>query len=105
MSRRIPTYLADPEAAAVVQRRAANLRRLRRELNLSAPVLARRAGIDHSYFYEVENGRLALATLRQLDRLAKAFDMSAADLLAELDKPTPLDEWSAANKDATCLLL
>ena len=46
MSRRIPTYLADPEAAAVVQRRAANLRRLRRELNLSAPVLARRAGIE-----------------------------------------------------------
>jgi hypothetical protein len=41
----------------------------------------------HSYFYEVENGRLALATLRMLDQIARAFGMTSSALLAELDAP------------------
>ena len=42
-----------------------------------------------SYIYEIENGRVALASLRILDRFAKGFGMAPADLLAELDRVLP----------------
>ncbi len=86
-NRRRPTYYNDPQLVEAVARRAANLRRLRKVHKISAPRLAQRVGMYHSYFYEVENGRLALATLRMLDQIARAFGMTSSALLAELDAP------------------
>lgn len=39
-----------------------------------------------SYIYEIENGRVAFASLRILDRFAKALGMKPHELLAELDR-------------------
>lgn len=90
MSRAKVDYQDRPDLTEAVKRRAANLRRLRGERSLTATALALAAeDMAPSYIYEIENGRVALASLRILDRFAKGFGMAPADLLAELDRVLP----------------
>lgn len=87
MARDKVAYAARADLARTLKRRATNLRRLRHGCCMTAKELARSAeDMAPSYIYEIENGRVALASLRILDRLAKAFGMQPHELLAELDR-------------------
>ena len=59
---------------------AANLRKLRRRQNLSQEELAYRADIDRTYISALEREVYA-ATIDVLDRLARALDVEAWELL------------------------
>jgi len=50
------------------------------------PIAAAAEDMAPSYIYEIENGRVAFASLRILDRFAKALGMKPHELLAELDR-------------------
>lgn len=97
MSRAKVNYQDRHDLGEAVRRRAANLLRVRTERKLTATALALAAeDMAPSYIYEIEGGRVALASLRILDRLAKALGMRPHELLAELDRelepapePTP----------------
>lgn len=65
------------KATAIV---AWNLRRLRVKRALSQEALAVDAGVDRSYVGRIERG-VENPTVETLDRLAKALDVSAAELL------------------------
>ncbi|MBR1240269.1 helix-turn-helix transcriptional regulator [Bradyrhizobium sp. AUGA SZCCT0274] len=65
------------KATAIV---AWNLRRLRVKLALSQEALAVDAGVDRSYVGRIERG-VENPTVETLDRLAKALDVPAAELL------------------------
>lgn len=59
---------------------AENLRRLRAERGLSQEAFALVSGIHRTYIGGIERGERNV-TLDTLARIAKAFDMEAADLL------------------------
>jgi transcriptional regulator with XRE-family HTH domain len=59
---------------------AANLRRLRKKQGLSQEELAYRASIDRGYISSIERGVYAV-TIDILDRLARALDVEAWELL------------------------
>jgi transcriptional regulator with XRE-family HTH domain len=59
---------------------AANLRRLRKKQGLSQEELAYRANIDRTYVSSIERGVYAV-TIDILDRLARALDVEAWELL------------------------
>jgi transcriptional regulator with XRE-family HTH domain len=59
---------------------AANLRRLRKKQGLSQEELAYRANIDRTYISSIERGVYAV-TIDILDRLARALDVEAWELL------------------------
>ncbi len=63
---------------------ALNLRRLRRAKRLSQEELAHRADIDRTYVSALERCQYA-AGIDVLDRLARALDVEAADLLRRGD--------------------
>ena len=85
MSRAKVEYQDRHDLAEAVRRRAANLLRIRTERKLTAPALALAAeDMAPSYLYEI-----AFASLRILDRLAKALGMQPHELLAELDREVP----------------
>lgn len=58
----------------------ARLRRLRLDRGVSQNELGRRSGLETSYLSKIENGVL-LPGLRNLDRIARALDMSLAEAL------------------------
>jgi len=90
VSRTKVEYQGRQDLAETVKRRAANLRRLRGERSLTARALALAAeDMSPSYIYEIENGRVAIASLRILDRFAKGLGMQPHELLAELDREVP----------------
>jgi transcriptional regulator with XRE-family HTH domain len=62
-----------------------NLAALRERLGISQAELAKRANIDQSYISRMEAGRNDNPSLETLVKLASAFDMSAAELIAALD--------------------
>lgn len=62
---------------------AKNIRRLRREQGVSQEGLAERCGLHRTYVGSVERGERNV-TLSSLELLAKALDVSAADLLTEV---------------------
>jgi transcriptional regulator with XRE-family HTH domain len=59
---------------------ATNLRRYRKAAGLNQEELAHRVGIDRTYVSSLER-RVYAASIDLLDRLAKALDIEAADLL------------------------
>ncbi|MBV9561819.1 MAG: helix-turn-helix transcriptional regulator [Bradyrhizobium sp.] len=59
---------------------ALNLRRLRHEKALSQEELAHRAGIDRTYISAIERSLYAVS-IDVLDKLSRALDVEAADLL------------------------
>lgn len=90
MSRAKVEYQDRHDLAEAVRRRAANLLRVRTERKMTVTALAIAADdMGRSYIYDMENGRVALASLRILDRLAKGFGMQSHELLAELDREVP----------------
>jgi transcriptional regulator with XRE-family HTH domain len=62
-----------------------NLAALRERLGISQAELAKRANIDQSYISRMEAGRNDNPSLDTLVKLARAFDMSVAELIAALD--------------------
>ena len=76
------------KATAIV---AWNLRRLRVKRDLSQEALAVDAGVDRSYVGRIERG-IENPTVETLDRLAKALEVPAAELLVvpkSTEKPSP----------------
>lgn len=76
------------KATAIV---AWNLRRLRVKRDLSQEALAVDAGVDRSYVGRIERG-VENPTVETLDRLAKALEVPAAELLLvpkSNEKPPP----------------
>ena len=76
------------KATAIV---AWNLRRFRVKRDLSQEALAVDAGVDRSYVGRIERG-VENPTVETLDRLARALDISAAELLLvpkSNEKPPP----------------
>jgi transcriptional regulator with XRE-family HTH domain len=68
-----------------------NLRRLRVKRALSQEALAVDAGVDRSYVGRIERG-VENPTVETLDRLAKALEVPAAELLSvpkSTEKPPP----------------
>lgn len=63
---------------------AANLKRYRRERGVSQEELAHLAEIDRTYISSLERCQYA-ASIEVVDRLAKALEVQAADLLKSLD--------------------
>jgi len=59
---------------------AANLRRHRKKQGLSQEELAHRAAIDRTYISSIERGLYGV-TIDVLDRLARALDLDAWELL------------------------
>jgi transcriptional regulator with XRE-family HTH domain len=59
---------------------AENLRRLRKRQGLSQEELAYRANVDRTYISSIERGVYAV-TIDILDRLARALDVEAWELL------------------------
>lgn len=87
MARDKVSYADRVDLAETLKRRAKNLRRLRLGCCMTAKELALAAeDMAPSYIYEIENGRVALASLRILDRLAKALGMRSHELLEVLDR-------------------
>lgn len=79
----------DPLAAAVGARVAA----LRAARNWEPSELARRTGMSDKYIWRIENGQLAPG-LRNLARLAAAFDLTLSGLL----KGVAVPEGMATNR-------
>lgn len=80
--------LADEALRAAAAVRAENLRRLRAERGLTGPELHALTGITASRIYALEHGRQPLS-LATIDRFALVFDLTPAQLLAELDGTAP----------------
>jgi transcriptional regulator with XRE-family HTH domain len=64
----------------------ARIRELRNGAELSQEELAARAGVHWTYLSDLERGRQS-ATLDIVNRLARALEISIADLFAPLDEP------------------
>lgn len=70
----------DPISAAF----GAALREVRSSRGVSQDVLARRAHVQRTYVVDVEQGRRNL-TLRNIVRLARALEVSLAELMGKVD--------------------
>jgi len=66
-------------------RRAANMRRLRRERGFNRARMSQQTGIGHTYITEMECGSRAISILT-IDRLGAGLGMASSAVLAELDK-------------------
>lgn len=66
-------------------RRAANMRRLRRERGYNRMRMSKQTGIGHTYITEMECGSRAIS-IRTIDRLGAGLGMASSAVLAELDK-------------------
>ncbi|MBS0363392.1 MAG: helix-turn-helix transcriptional regulator [Proteobacteria bacterium] len=64
---------------------ASNLKRYRKAAGLSQEELAHRVGIDRTYVSSLER-RVYAASVDLLDRVAKALNVEAADLLKRPDE-------------------
>lgn len=65
--------------------------RLRRKLlRLSQEEAAARAGVDLSYWSQLENNKVDNPGLRTIQRIAQALDTSMSYLLGETDDPSPI---------------
>lgn len=66
----------------IVEIFAANLRRLREEKGLSLRQLSATCNVEHSDISRMENGKVNV-TLKTVEHLAEALDVSITDLLTE----------------------
>jgi len=71
---------------SIVERFGASVRKLRFRLGLSQEALAERADLHRTYIADIERGARNV-TLRSIDRLAKALEVSTADLLLQTSQP------------------
>ena len=62
---------------------AENIKRLRKDLNLSQERLARKADISYATLIKLESGANTNPTLKILQQLAKALEVGIDDLVRE----------------------
>jgi transcriptional regulator with XRE-family HTH domain len=62
-------------------RLAKRLKELREQYGFTQHEVAERSGIDYKYYQTIEGKHPPNITLNSIGRLAKAFDLSPADLL------------------------
>jgi CheY-like chemotaxis protein/DNA-binding XRE family transcriptional regulator len=67
---------------SIVKRFGASVRKLRFRLGISQEALAERADLHRTYIADIERGARNV-TLKSIDRLAKALEVSTADLLRQ----------------------
>lgn len=82
--------MPEPTATARAGRDAfaARLREVRVGRGITQEQLAQAAGLDRSFYVEVETGKHSLALDRVFD-LAEALNVTARDLVPDLPRPTP----------------
>jgi transcriptional regulator with XRE-family HTH domain len=68
--------------SVLAERFRLRLRYLRKEFGLTQEQLAERAGIDYKFYQSVEAGRQQNVGLFTLEKIAKALQMEACDLIA-----------------------
>lgn len=78
---------APVRASAITKRFGASVKRLRHSLGLSQEALAERAGLHRTYIADVE-GRGRNVTLKTMERLAAALEVSTAALLTQTGEPS-----------------
>ena len=69
-------------SSSIISRFGASVRKLRFRLGISQEALAERADLHRTYIADIERGARNV-TLRSIDRLAKALQVSTADLLMQ----------------------
>jgi len=72
-----------PEYLSVTERFGQRVRELRKERGLSQEDLAEICGLDRTYISGIERGLRNLA-LRNIEILARAFNISISDLLKDI---------------------
>jgi transcriptional regulator with XRE-family HTH domain len=60
-----------------------NLKRLRKEKNLSQEELAKKADVTYSTLIKIESGNNQNPTVKTLQQIAKALDVTLDDLMKE----------------------
>ena len=73
---------------SIIARFGASVRKLRFRLGISQETLAERADLHRTYIADIERGARNV-TLRSIDRLAKALQVSTADLLMQTCQSAP----------------
>ena len=81
----MPTAKLRTPSQSLIAVLAENIRRLRRERNLSQEEFADICGLHRTYVGSVERGERNI-TLSSLELLAKALDVSVVDLLVPEDE-------------------
>lgn len=70
---------------------------MRRSAGMGAAELARRSGVGRSTIHRIESGEQTSASLRTIERLARALGRDPAELAAPVSQRVPLgqivDEW------------
>ena len=75
--------MAQKESLDIKHRFGKAIRRRRRELDLSQEILAEKAELHRTYISSIELGKCNVS-LENIETLAKALDISIADLFAYL---------------------
>ena len=75
--------MAQKESLDIKHRFGKAIRRRRRELDLSQEILAEKAELHRTYISSIELGKCNVS-LENIKKLAKALDISIADLFAYL---------------------
>jgi len=75
--------VAQKESLDIKHRFGKAIRRRRRELDLSQEILAEKAELHRIYISSIELGKCNVS-LENIEKLAKALDISIADLFADL---------------------
>jgi transcriptional regulator with XRE-family HTH domain len=73
----------------------------RKSLSLSQSELASRAGITKSMMSRMEAG-LAIPTLTTVNKLAKAFGLSAGEMLTDMERPVCTECMGAGKVTIDC---
>jgi len=74
------------KVSAITLEFGASVKGLRQRLGLSQEALAKRAGLHRTYIVEVEGGGRNV-TLKTMERLARALEVSIATLLMQIGAP------------------
>jgi transcriptional regulator with XRE-family HTH domain len=82
--------VTDISSSSIKQRFGKAVRRRRRELELSQEYLAELAGLHRTYVSNLERGMIN-PTLENVERLAKALDITMARLFVEYGVEEPED--------------
>src|SRR5690606_19584970 len=72
----------------------------RKHLRLSQEEAAARAGVDLSYWSQLENNRIENPGLRTIQRIAQALETTMSYLLGETDDPEPIRVREEAAHDS-----
>jgi two-component system, response regulator len=90
-------------ASHITSRFGASVRSLRYRLGISQEVLAERAGLHRTYIAGIEGGTRNV-TLKSLDKLARALQVTPATLLLQLSDPPTKEEPSSDGDYAEILV-